>query len=117
MIKSSGHTFKRTKNLKQILLGCLVTVICWKVKKGLQLGPISRIKLKYMEMFFVSYSNISPNPILIPNRIQEKQQKMHFLICNNVHDDLTNFQFCSFMENTKIKTSLERSTMFLQVRK
>ena len=54
-------------------------------------------------MLFISYANISPSFILILSSTQEKQQKKkHFLICNNVYDDIINFEVCGFMENTKI---------------
>ena len=43
---ATWQTFKRTKNLKLIILGCSVTAIGWKIKKVLQLGPVLWIKLK-----------------------------------------------------------------------
>ena len=46
----------------------------WKLKKGLQLGPsLQNQTKKELEIFAVSYTNISPIFIFILNRIQEKQ--------------------------------------------
>ena len=41
---------------------------------------------------------------------------MLFLLCNNVHDDVTNFLVCNFMEHTKIEASWEWGEIFLQVK-
>ena len=57
-------------------------------------------------MLFLSYTNISPSFILILNSIQEKEQKTYVLICNNVYDDIINFEVCGFMENTIIQISI-----------
>ena len=40
----------------------------------------------------------------------------NFLLCNNVHDDVTNFLVCNFMEHTKIEAYWEWGEIFLQVK-
>ena len=70
---------------------------------GLELGPsLQNQTTKELEIIAVSSIYISPSFILILNRIQEKQEKMYFLICIDVYDDVTNFEVCRFMENTKM---------------
>ena len=70
---------------------------------GLELGPsLQNQTTKELEIIAVSSTYISPSFILILNRIQEKQEKMYFLICIDVYDDVTNFEVCRFMENTKM---------------
>ena len=72
----------------------------WRHDINIFLKIINGLKLVYrlqnwtknmLEMFFISYTNISPRFILILNTIQEKQQKIYFLICSNVYDDVINF--------------------------
>ena len=85
ILTATVHTFKRTKNLKLIIIGYWVIATGWKLQKGLELGPsLQNQAKKKLEIFAVSYANIWPSFILTTNRIQEKQQKMYFLQCSNV---------------------------------
>ena len=65
------HTFKWMKNLKTII-GCWVIATRCYLKKGLEKGLQNKTK-KELEMFVVSYPNISPSFILILNRMERKQ--------------------------------------------
>ena len=90
-------------SLKAIILGCWVIATGRKLQKGLELDlSLHNQTKKDLEMFIVSCTNILPRFILILNRIQEKQWKMYYLICSYVDDDVTNYEVCGFMENTKI---------------
>ena len=100
--KYTLHTFKWTKNLKTIIIGCWVIATGGKLKKCLELAPSLQNETKSeSEMLVVSYTNISPSFISILNRIEGKQ-KMYFPIFSNVNDGVTNFEVCWFMETTKI---------------
>ena len=65
------HTFKWMKNLKTILDCWIIATRCY-LKKGLEKGLQNKTK-KELEMFVVSYPNISPSFILILNRMERKQ--------------------------------------------
>ena len=100
--KYTLHTFKWTKNLKTIIIGCWVIATSGKLKKCLELAPSLQNETKSeSEMLVVSYTNISPSFISILNRIEGKQ-KMYFPIFSNVNDGVTNFEVCWSMETTKI---------------
>ena len=64
-------------------------------------------------MFLISCTNISPNFILILRKISEKQ-KAQLLMCSNVVDDVTEFEF---IRNVKIYLSWERNVIIFQIEK
>ena len=74
ILVATVHTFKRTKSLKLVIIDWGVISAYWKLKKGLELGPsLQNQTKKWLAIFVVSYTNISPSFMLIVNRIQEKQ--------------------------------------------
>ena len=58
-----------------------------------------------MEMFVVSYTNVSVSFILALNKIQEKKYKIYFLTRSNINDDIANLEVCVCMENINIEIS------------
>ena len=106
---ATAHIFKRTETLK------LIIIRCWVIgtrSKDQELGlSLQRQTKKRLEMFVVSFTDISPSFILILDKIQEKKvENVLSVICNNVfYDDATNFKVCRFMENTKILISWEQN--------
>ena len=42
---------------------------------------------------------------------------MYFLICSNIHDDVTDDKGCGFTESTKIEVSWERNTFYSSSKK
>ena len=42
---------------------------------------------------------------------------MQLPLCSNAYDDITDCEICGFHKNTKIQTSQERNTFFLQIKK
>ena len=64
-----------------------------------------------LEMFVVSYTNVSVSFILALNKIHEKKYKIYFLTRTNINDDVANLEVCVCMENINIEISWEKDIL------
>ena len=70
-----------------------------------------------LQMLFVSYTNVPPSFILIVNSIQEKQQKIYFLIHSNAYDDAIYFEVLDSWETQKSKCLEDETQFFFKKKK